>query len=118
MSSIVNLRVPAEPGFARSVRMCASTLAVSCGMSVDDVEDIRMIAEEGFVYACATEPAQVQVDFALAPSSMTLNFSLGASEPSEESLDLVEMLLSAVCDEWGLNDAGDALVLTKTGGLA
>ena len=50
----VCLTVPAEPGFARIVRMTAASLAVTCDMGVDEVEDARMAAEEGFVYACAT----------------------------------------------------------------
>ena len=36
--------------------MMAANLAVCCEMSVEDVEDVRMAAEEGFVYACATRP--------------------------------------------------------------
>ena len=46
----VNVTVPALPEFARSVRMMAANLAVVCHMSVDDLEDVRMAAEEGFVY--------------------------------------------------------------------
>ena len=61
----VTLSVPAEADFARSVRMMASTLAVCCDMSVEDVEDVRMIAEEGFVYSCATAPERVGVSFSL-----------------------------------------------------
>ena len=45
----VCLTVPAEPGFARIVRMTAASLAVTCDMGVDEVEDARMAAEEGFV---------------------------------------------------------------------
>ena len=105
-----SLRVPAEAVFARSVRMTAATFAVSCDMSVEDVEDVRMIAEEGFVYTCATAPESVEVRF------VTMDFSLGDTEPSDESVDLVRVLLSAVCDEFAFEDDGSTLHLVRASG--
>ena len=109
----VTLSVPAEADFARSVRMTASTLAVCCDMSVEDVEDVRMIAEEGFVYACATGPDVVEVSFALSDEGMEMDFSLGAGEPEDESIDLVEVLLGAVCDVFSVSEDGGTLHLAK-----
>ena len=48
------LEVPPLPRYARAVRMTAANLAVIAGMNVDEVDDVRMAAEEAFVYACAT----------------------------------------------------------------
>ena len=114
----VQLCVPAEAAFARSVRMMASALAVGCEMSVEDVEDVRMIAEEGFVYSCATEPAAVEVSFSLSEGSMAMDFALGAAEPADDSVELVRVLLSAVCDEFSLSDDGRMLHLLKRAGEA
>ena len=108
-----SLRVPAEAAFARSVRLTAAALAVSCDMSVEDVEDVRMIAEEGFVYACATEPDGVEVTFTLAKGVMEMDFSLGEAEPQDDSIELVEVLLDAVCDEFFESKDGTALHLSK-----
>ena len=114
----VTLRVPAEASFARTVRMSASALAVAAGIeSVEDVEDVKMIADEGFVYACATAPEAVEVSFSLAAGEVAMDFSLGASEPDAESVDLVRVLLSAVCDEFSLSEDGATLhLLRSTGG--
>ena len=114
----VTLRVPAEPEFARSVRMTASTLAVCCDMSVEDVEDVRMVAEEGFVYACATAPESVGVSFSLAGGSMAMDFSLGEAEPADDSIELVEVLLAAVCDVFSVSEDGRVLHLVKRAGDA
>ena len=114
----VSLCVPAEADFARSVRMTASTLAVCCDMNVEDVEDVRMIAEEGFVYACATAPERVSVTFSLEGSTMGIDFELGEREPADESIDLVEVLLSAVCDVFSVSEDGRVLHLVKRAGDA
>ena len=114
----VRLVVPAEATFARTVRMSASTLAVCCDMSVEAVEDVRMVAEEGFVYTCATAPESVEVRFSLERGRVTMDFSLGEEEPDDESIDLVEVLLSAVCDVFSVSEDGRVLHLVKRAGDA
>lgn len=124
----VTLRVPARPAFARVVRMTASTLAADLDMSVDDVEDVRMAAEEGFVYSCATRPEAVDVRFALGEGDIAMDFSLGdvpvedvaegGADGERTPLDLVELLLSAVCDEFGVDEAASTLHLLKRAGAA
>ena len=102
----VCLTVPAEPGFARIVRMTAASLAVTCDMGVDEVEDARMAAEEGFVYACATGQPECGIVFGISAGAVT-----------EDSLELVEALLAAICDESSISEDGRTLSLTKrTGG--
>ena len=66
----IRLSVPAEPAYARAVRMMAANLAVVADMGVDDVEDLRMAAEEGFVYSCATEPSTSDVSFSVGTGSI------------------------------------------------
>ena len=110
----VRLSVPAEAAFARTVRMMAANLAVVCGMNVDEVEDVRMAAEEGFVYCCATEPAACEVSFAFGRREFCTTFGLGAVDPVDDgALDLAELLLEAVCDEHGVTDDGASLRLVK-----
>lgn len=116
----VRLSVPAEAGFARTVRMMAANLAVVCDMSVDDVEDVRMAAEEGFVYCCATKPQSCDVSFQLSQGEVRVDFALGDAlvDNADGTLDLAELLLSAVCDEHGVSDDGRSLMLVKRAGVA
>lgn len=117
---VVRLSVPAEADYARTVRMMAANLAVVCDMSMDDVEDVRMAAEEGFVYCCATAPAVCEVSFSLSQTEVRASFGLGpvAIDTTDESLSLAELLLDAVCDEHGVSDDGSRLVLVKRVGVA
>lgn len=116
----VTLSVPAAPDYARVVRMAAATLAAAAGFGVDDVEDVRMAAEEGFVYACATGQASVDMTFSREGEGLSMFFSLGEDIDAldDESLDLVEALLDAICEDFGINEEGDALVLElRAGGV-
>ena len=120
----VALRVPAEPRYARAVRMLAATLAVNCDMSVEEIEDVRIAAEEGFVYSCATAPEAVDVSFLLKDDAFEMEFGLGEASFEEASravdaapLDLVELLLSAVCDDFGVSDDDSLLHLVKKVGV-
>ena len=115
----VQLSVPAEPTFARTVRMMAANLAVVCNMSMDDVEDVRMAAEEGFVLCCATAPTSCEVTFALAPGEVRTTFALGGEIAEEgEGFAFAELLLDAVCDEHGISEDGAQLYLVNRVGVA
>ncbi|MBF0946910.1 MAG: ATP-binding protein [Atopobium sp.] len=121
---IVELSAPADPTFARSVRMMAANLAVLCKMNVDELEDVKMAAEEGFVFACGTQKDSVDITFTLEDNTMAIDFDLGDEDPVESEVDnsqpleLVELLLSAICDEFALCDDGYTLHLVKISGGA
>lgn len=121
--SVVRLSVPALPSFARSVRMMAANLAVLCPMSVDEVEDARMAAEEAFIYACATQPESCEVTFSVSEEALSMAFSLGESMPNEdddlfEQFSFAELLLSAVSDVYELSDDQLSLHVIKRAGGA
>ncbi|MBR3385804.1 MAG: ATP-binding protein [Atopobiaceae bacterium] len=113
----ISLSVPALPAFARSVRMMAANLAVIGEMTVDDVEDARMVAEEGFVCACATAPEPCEVTFTVSPGQLVMDFSLGSGIDVLSSADAAvgysALLLAAVCDEYVVDEAASTLHLVK-----
>lgn len=116
----IKLTVPAEAEYARAVRMTAASLGVVCEMSVEDIEDIRMAAEEAFVVSCATKPDTCDIRFGLDGGSLSMDFSLGEHDPAEgsdaealQALDLAELLLEAVSDECDYSEDGSALHVVK-----
>ena len=114
----IRLSVPAEPAYARAVRMMAANLAVVADMGVDDVEDLRMAAEEGFVYSCATEPSTSDVSFSVGAGSIAMEFSLGDATSDDPALAYADLLLSAVCDDYEADRDAHVLRLTKRAGGA
>lgn len=116
----IRLSVPAEPTYARTVRMLAANLAVVSGMSVDDVEDMRMAAEEGFVFACATKPGVCDIAFDVAAGSLSCSFTLGSERAQEDDTSedtpawaYADLILSAVCDSYEVDADAGRLSLTK-----
>lgn len=117
-TSVVRLSVPPEATYARSVRMMAANLAVLCSMNVDEVEDARMVAEEAFVYACATRPDLCEISFSIVDDGLYMEFSLGQSSPSADpqlaqSIELAQLLLDAVSDSCEIAEDEGALRVAK-----
>ncbi|WP_293820164.1 ATP-binding protein [uncultured Parolsenella sp.] len=115
-SKVVRLSVPAEPSYARPVRMLAANLAVLAGLSLEAVEDARMAAEEGFVWCCATKPQTCDVTFSGVEGTLAMEFSLGEAELPEDDQTsaYAELILTAVCDECVMDRKAGTLRLRKS----
>jgi serine/threonine-protein kinase RsbW len=124
-SDHISLTVPAKDEFAKTVRMTAAALAGRTSMSYDDVEDVRMAAEEAFVYATDTLPegADVRFEFTVDESSMIIDVPLGgeetiADEETERAAAYAIFILESVCDEYEFKTDSDGahLRLVKRAG--
>ncbi len=113
----ISLAVSCDPNLARLVRMTAANVATLSSMSVECVEDIRMAAEEAFIYACATSPDEALViDFEVDPTRVGMTFTLEAdafAEPSGEdpAAAYADLILGSVCDVYQKVESPARLVL-------
>ena len=101
----ITLTVTADPRFARLVRMTASNVAMLSSMSVDRVEDVRMAAEEAFIYACSAQPAgPLEVVFTVDDEHVALAFTLTCASFSasgdDETAAYADLILAAVADRY------------------
>lgn len=116
-STHVALTVACHPHLARIVRMTAANVATLSDMSVERVEDIRMAAEEAFIYACGTAPGEdLVIDFDTNPTHVSMTFQLSAdafAEPSEDdpTAAYADLILGSVCDAYEKHKAPARLVL-------
>src|SRR4051794_20755870 len=53
---VVRLEVPADPRYLRVVRLVASACAADAGFDIDDIEDVRVAADELCAGALELEP--------------------------------------------------------------
>lgn len=100
----ISLAVTCDAHLARLVRMTAANVATLSNMSVERVEDIRMAAEEAFIYACSAAPgSSLTVEFDVDPAHVAMAFRLevptfpepDGSDPAAAYMDLI---LGSVCD--------------------
>ncbi len=118
----ITLTVPARAEFAKTVRMTASALVGRTGMTYDEVDDVRMAAEEAFVYACDHNPESgtVTLEFSLDPAGIEVKVPLAdslrtADEDSERRAAYATFILQSVTDtfEMSSDDSGPFLRVTK-----
>ncbi len=112
----ISLSVSAKPQLARLVRMTAASAATLSSMSLDRVEDVRMAAEEAFIYACAAHPAGgLSIALTVDAARVSMSFELGCDDFSaadeSESASYADLLLGAVCDEYRKEESPAALFI-------
>lgn len=124
-SDRVTLTVPAKGEYAKTVRMTASALSSRMGMSFDEVDDVRIAAEEAFVYACDTVApgSDVTVHFSVEDDEITISVELGAEptlsdEDVERRASYATFILQSVCDRFELasDESGPRLRVVKCKG--
>ncbi len=105
----ITLTVPARGEHARTVRMTAAAIVSRMGMSFDDVDDVRMAAEEAFVYAADTvaEGAELTFTFEISDDTIEIEVGLGSEadltdEEVERRASYATFILESVCDSFEL----------------
>lgn len=106
---IVRLSVPARSEYAKTVRMTAASLVSRMGMTFDEVDDVRIAAEEAFVYAAESmsDDDVVAFEFGLDGDVLTITVALGSEtqrtdEEVERRTSYATFILESVCDSFDL----------------
>ncbi len=109
MPDKISLTVPARGEYAKTVRMTAAALAGRMEFGYDEVDDVRMAAEEAFVYAVETltDTDDVEFTFYVDGDALAIEVKLGdESLRSEEEIDrhtsYATFILQSVCDDFEL----------------
>jgi len=121
----ITLTVPAKGEYAKTVRMAAAALVSRMDMSYDDVDDVRIAAEEAFVYACDAEPesGDVTLHFTVSDDGIEIEVPIASgarssSEEAERRSAYATFILQSVCDRYELSsdETGAWLRLVKHAG--
>ncbi|MBE0475794.1 MAG: ATP-binding protein [Coriobacteriia bacterium] len=124
MSDRVVLSVPPKGEFAKTVRMTAAALGSRIGMTFDEVDDMRIAAEEAFVYACDRASAGVPVDIAFEMGSDALEMLVGpipagaGDGDDREGSRYASFILESVADEFEMlaEEVGSYVRVVKRAG--
>lgn len=116
-SDSITLTVPARGEYAKTVRLTAAELASRIGMSYDEVDDVRIAAEEAFVYAsgCVGRDESVTFRFTVGPELLEIEVGpmpshRGGEEPGV-SEGYAEFILQSVCDEFAIDHSPEGCSL-------
>jgi serine/threonine-protein kinase RsbW len=98
----VELSLPADSRYMRLARLVASGLATTCGLPLEEVEDLRITVDE----MCATlielgDGKPVRLAFDLRPDALVIHGATAAApggEVDEARLDLSRQILDVVAD--------------------
>lgn len=103
----ITLTVPAKGEYAKTVRMTAAALVSRMDMTYDEVDDVRMAAEEAFVYAVDTREPDETIDFTFRVdnTSVEIVVALGSAsrlsdEEEEQRASLATFILDSVSDHY------------------
>jgi serine/threonine-protein kinase RsbW len=117
----ITLTVPAKGEYAKTVRMTASALVGRTGMTYDEVDDVRIAAEEVFVYACDHHPTSgtVTISFELDEGGIEMKVALSDSlrdvdEDSERRAGYATFILQSVTDTFEMSSDEDGPYLRVT----
>lgn len=106
----ISLTIPARAEYAKAVRMTASALVGRMGATYDDLDDVRIAAEELFVYACdhAEDDADISMEFLLEDEDVTMSVRLprgtrATDEDAERRAAYATFILQSVCDHYELS---------------
>ena len=117
----IMLTVPARAEYAKTVRMTAAALGSRFGMNYEEVDDIRMAAEEAFVYEVdhAPENGEISIVFTLDDSfDLKVNLAEGSrvtDEDAERRTAYATFILQSICDRFELSsdESGPYLRVVK-----
>lgn len=116
------LRLPAHNSSLRLARLVVAGVAADASFTVDEVEDLRVAADEAcaaFLPSDRDEVGElvVEVDLQVGPTGATLAVSVSARPSTAAEVDPVPaLLLDHTTDGWSVGDG--ALRFHRTGAVA
>ncbi len=106
----ITLTVPSKGEYAKTVRMTAAVLVSRMPMTYDELDDVRIAAEEAFVYACdhAPESGTVNIEFMVSSRTFEMKVLLAdalrtADEETERRAAYATFILQSVCDRFEMS---------------
>lgn len=113
LSSFLKLTIPAASEHLKVLRTTLAAVAAGMGMTIDQVEDVRLAVEEAAARLLQADPPQVVAEVAEAAAPLTIELRAAAKGPvALESGSFSRMILDALTDELTLGLGADQVTIT------
>lgn len=110
----VTLTVPSRGEYAKTVRMTASALVSRMDLTYDELDDVRLAAEEAFVYACDHGPTSgtVEMYFLVGDGAVEIKVRISeglrvTDEEAERRAAYATFILQSVTETYELSSDED-----------
>lgn len=113
----MRLSLPASPRYLSAARVVAASLGAESGLTVDDLDDLRLGVNElvSLLVEASGPAARIDLEFDAADGTITVRGRVdGAGQPVEID-ELTERIVRAVADHHVLD--GSSFSLTKVSSL-
>ena len=110
----VRLSLPASPRYLAAARLVATSLGAESGLSVDDLDDLRLGVNElvSLLVDASADGGRVDLEFEIDDGAITVRGALaGGIATAVEADELTRRIVSAVVDHHHLD--GSSFSLTK-----
>ncbi|HEU5265617.1 MAG TPA: ATP-binding protein [Jatrophihabitans sp.] len=114
---VVEMRVPADVGYVSTLRLTAASLGARCGLTIDDIEDLRLAVDEACALLLPLADADTTLDlhFRLAGAHLAVEASVrsaGDAEPDRSGFAWT--VLGALANTVAVARDGTRLTITVT----
>jgi serine/threonine-protein kinase RsbW len=113
----VTVSVPADVSFVSTLRLATASLAARCGLTVDDIEDLRLAVDE----ACALLLPHAQLGtlldtrFTLAPGRLAVDATIRSNDGAElDRTGFAWTVLGALASTVDVEQKDEQLTITVT----
>lgn len=120
---VVEVRVPADVGYVSTLRLTTASLGARCGLTVDDIEDLRLAVDEAcaLLLPLADPDSELDLRFRLGSGHLAVEASVrsaGSDEPDRGGFAWTVLGALASSVEVARDDARITITVTKTGEAA
>lgn len=114
---VVRLELPASPRYLSAARVVAASLGADAGLTVDDLEDLRLGVNEMVTAMVdgADGSARISLDFVADDHAVTVSGRIEGQARPVAPDELTGRILTAVADHYELGSS--SFVLTKASSL-
>lgn len=112
----VRLSIPPDPRFLSAARVVAASLGAESGLSVDDLEDLRLAVNE--LVSCLIDGAEggrIELELDTGDGAVTVRGAIHEGGGTAVADELTRRILEAVADHHQLD--GASFTLTKVSSL-
>jgi serine/threonine-protein kinase RsbW len=110
---VVRLSVPAAPAFVQLARLTGSALATRLGLTIDEVDDIRIGIDElaAVVVGVAAPDSTLDLEYVLGDDALEVSGTVPCPDPEAVAgiSELSEKILDVVVDVYGLESVDGRL---------